>query len=414
MIDTMTMADNGKLIVGLDIGTSKVVAIVGALNGSGNIEVTGIGSHISRGLRRGAVVNIDETVNAITHAINEAELMAGCRIHSVYAGIAGSHVSGYNSSGTAAIQRRIVSSKDVEQVLESAKAYMIPAENRILHTIPQEYSIDGQKNIAKPLGMTGVRLEAQVHLVTCNINAAENIENCIRQCGLEVDGLVLEQLASSHAVLTEDELQRGVCMVDIGAGTTDIAIYVNGAIRHTAVIRAAGVQVTNDIAIVLNIPTESAEELKIKYGSAMKELASEGSAAIPFVDEHVECQEVSLHKMAAIIEARYRELFELTYQEIQDSGYNLMIPAGIVLTGGSSKIEGAVELARKVFQMPTRLGVPSSDNNLSDLVKNPIYSTGVGLVHYGQKHPVDYHYNESSSESQGFFSRFKNYFRSNF
>ncbi|OED40189.1 cell division protein FtsA [Endozoicomonas sp. (ex Bugula neritina AB1)] len=412
----MTSADNGSMIVGLDIGTSKVVAIVGELNGEGEIEVIGLGSCKSRGLKRGVVVNIDSTVHAIKRAMEEAELMAGCQIHSVYAGIAGNHIKSLNSHGIVAIREREVMPADIDRVIDAAQAVAIPADQRILHILPQEYVIDTQEGVKEPLGMSGVRLEAKVHLVTCAVNAAQNIENCIKKCGLEVDDIILEQLASSYSVLSEDEKELGVCMVDIGGGTTDIAIFTDGAIRHTAVIPIAGDQVTNDIAMALRTPTQNAEDIKIKYACALAKLTgADETIKVPSVGERPP-RELSRQSLAEVVEPRYDELFTLINAEIRRSGFEDLIPAGIVLTGGTSKIEGAVELAEEIFHMPVRLGVPQSVKGLTDVVCNPIYSTGVGLLHYGQKAQQD-GVNKSVSNKQqdvSLISRMKKWFQGNF
>jgi len=401
------------MIVGLDIGTSKVVAIVGELNAEGDIEVIGIGSQVSRGLKRGVVVNIDSTVVAIRRAIEEAELMAGCKIHSVYAGIAGSHIKSLNSHGIVAIREREVNSADIDRVIDAAQAVAIPADQRILHILPQEYAIDNQEGIKEPFGMSGVRLEAKVHLVTCAVNAAQNIENCIRRVGLEVDDIILEQLASSYSVLSEDEKELGVCMVDIGGGTTDIAIFTDGAIRHTAVIPIAGDQVTNDIAMALRTPTQNAEDLKIKYACALAQLAgADETIKVPSVGDRP-ARELSRQALAEVVEPRYDELFTLINAEIRRSGFDDLIPAGIVLTGGTSKIEGAIELAEEIFHMPVRLGMPQAVKGLSDVVSNPIYSTGVGLLHYGQKMQKDGLKKATVSKTQetGLFEKMKSWFQ---
>lgn len=409
----MTSADNGRMIVGLDIGTSKVVAIVGELNAEGEIEVIGIGSQVSRGLKRGVVVNIDSTVVAIRRAIEEAELMAGCKIHSVFAGIAGSHIKSLNSHGIVAIRDREVNSADIDRVIDAAQAVAVPADQRILHILPQEYAIDNQEGIKEPFGMSGVRLEAKVHLVTCAVNAAQNIENCIRRVGLEVDDIILEQLASSHSVLSEDEKELGVCMVDIGGGTTDIAIFTDGAIRHTAVIPIAGDQVTNDIAMALRTPTQNAEDLKIKYACALAQLAgADETIKVPSVGDRP-ARELSRQALAEVVEPRYDELFTLVNAEIRRSGFEDLIPAGIVLTGGTAKIEGAIELAEEIFHMPVRLGVPQSVKGLGDVVSNPIYSTGVGLLHYGQKMQKDGLKRATASKTQevGLLDKMKSWFQ---
>ncbi len=373
------------MVVGLDIGTSKVVAIVGEMNASGDIEVIGLGSHPSRGLKRGVVVNIESTVQSIQRAIEEAELMAGCRIHSVWAGIAGSHIRSLNSHGIVAIRDREVTTSDVDRVIDAARAVAIPADQKILHVLPQEYVIDDQEGVKEPLGMSGVRLEAKVHLVTCAVNSAQNIEKCIRRCGLEVEDVILEQLASSYAVLTEDEKELGVCLVDIGGGTTDIAIFTEGAIRHTAVIPIAGDQVTNDIAMALRTPTQHAEEIKIKYACALTQLAgADETIKVPSVGDRPS-RDLSRQALAEVVEPRYDELFTLIQAELRRSGFEDLVPAGIVLTGGTAKMEGVIELAEEIFHMPVRLGMPQHVKGLTDVVKNPIYSTGVGLLQFGMR-----------------------------
>lgn len=379
----MAQASGGKMIVGLDIGTSKVVAIVGEISQEGGLSVVGIGSHKSNGLKKGVVVNIDSTVQSIQRAVEEAELMAGCQIHSVYAGIAGNHIRSLNSHGIVAIKDREVYEQDIERVIDAAQAVAIPADQKVLHILPQEYVIDDQEGVKEPLGMSGVRLEAKVHLVTCAMNAAHNIEKCIRRCGLEVEDIILEQLASSYAVLTDDEKELGVCMVDIGGGTTDIAIFSEGAIRHTGVIPIAGDQVTNDIAMALRTPTQYAEEIKIKYACALAKLTgAEETIKVPSVGDRPH-RELSRQALAEVVEPRYEELFTLIQAELRRSGFEDMIPAGIVLTGGTSKMEGVIELAEEIFHMPVRLGAPQNINGLKDIVNNPIYSTGVGLLMYG-------------------------------
>jgi cell division protein FtsA len=404
-----------RMIVGLDIGTSKVVAIVGEVTGDGVIEVVGIGSHPSRGMKKGVVVNIESTVQSIQRAVEEAELMAGCQIHSVYVGIAGSHIRSLNSHGIVAIRDREVYSLDLERVIDAAQAVAIPADQKVLHILPQEYIIDNQEGIKEPLGMSGVRLEAKVHLVTCAVNAAQNIEKCIRRCGLEVEDIILEQLASSYAVLTEDEKELGVCLVDIGGGTTDIAIFTEGSIRHTGVIPIAGDQVTNDIAMALRTPTQHAEDIKIKYACALTQLAGAGETIkVPSVGDRPP-RDLSRQALAEVVEPRYDELFTLVQAELRRSGYEDLIPAGIVLTGGTSKMEGVVELAEEIFHMPVRLGVPHGVEGLTDIVKNAIFSTGVGLLQYGLKQQHAGPGRNSSSQSQeSLISRIKVWFQENF
>jgi len=408
------VVDN-KMIVALDIGTSKVVAIVGAITPEGELEVVGIGSHRSSGLKKGVVVNIESTVQSIQRAVEEAELMAGCQIHSVYAGIAGSHIRSLNSHGIVAIKDREVFPQDLERVIDAAQAVAIPADQKILHILPQEFLIDEQEGVKEPLGMSGVRLEAKVHLVTCAVNAAQNIEKCIRRCGLEVEDIILEQLASSYAVLTEDEKELGVCVVDIGGGTTDIAIFTEGAIRHTGVIPIAGDQVTNDIAMALRTPTPHAEEIKIKYACALAKLTGpDETIKVPSVGDR-EPRDLSRQALAEVVEPRYDELFTLVQAELRRSGFEDLIAAGIVLTGGTSKMEGVIELAEEIFHMPVRLGAPQNIRGLKDIVNNPIYSTGVGLLQYAVKQQQEgrsiSHVRESDDS---WFSRLKRLFQSQF
>ena len=407
-------SDRG-LIVGLDIGTSKVVALVGEIGPDGGIEVLGVGSHPSRGLKKGVVVNIESTVQSIQRAVEEAELMAGCEIHSVYAGIAGSHVRSLNSHGVVAIRDKEVSHGDVEHVIDAAKAVAIPADQKILHVLPQEFIIDGQEGIRDPIGMSGVRLEAKVHIVTGADSAAQNIEKCIQRCGLEVDDVVLEQLASSFAVLTEDEKELGVCLVDIGGGTTDLAVFSNGAIRHTAVIPIAGDQVTNDIAVSMRTPTQYAEDIKIRYACALSQLANpDESIEVPSVGDRP-ARRLARQTLAEIVEPRYEELFGLVREELRRSGFEEVIAAGIVLTGGSAKMEGAIELAEEVFHVPVRLGMPQHVNGLSDVVRNPIFSTGVGLLLYARdNHLPARGRGRRSANAKTALDRMKSWFQGNF
>ncbi|MDT8397180.1 MAG: cell division protein FtsA [Pseudomonadales bacterium] len=407
----MSNVSTGNMIVGLDIGTSKVVAIVGEINAEGGINIIGIGRHKSRGLKKGTVVNIESTVQSIQRAIAEAELMAGCQIHSVYAGIAGSHIRSMNSHGIVAIRDKEVYPADIDRVIDAAQAVAIPADQKVLHILPQEYIVDSQEGVKEPLGMSGVRLEAKVHLITCATNSMQNIEKCIRRCGLETDEIILEQLASSYAVLTEDEKELGVCIIDIGGGTTDIAIFTEGAIRHTGVIPIAGDQVTNDIAMALRTPTEHADEIKIKYACALAQLASpDEMIKVPGVGERAP-RELSRQALANVVEPRYEELFNLILSEIRRSGYEEMLAAGLVLTGGTSKMEGVMELAEEIFHMPVRIGLPCGVNGLADIVKNPIYSTGVGLLLYGLRQAQEREGLRGSRETKiNIFERVKNFF----
>ncbi len=412
----MAKRSDRQLLVGLDIGTSKVVAIVGELQADGTIEVIGIGSHPSRGLKKGVVVNIESTVQSIQRAVEEAELMAGCEIHSVYAGIAGSHVRSLNSHGIVAIKDKEVVQGDVDRVIDAAKAVAIPADQKILHVLPQEYIIDSQEGIRDPIGMSGVRLEAKVHIVTGADSAAQNIVKCVQRCGLAVDDIVLEQLASSYAVLTEDEKDLGVCLVDIGGGTTDIAVFGGGAIRHTAVIPIAGDQVTNDIAVSMRTPTQYAEDIKLKYACALSQLANpDETIEVPSVGDRPP-RRLARQTLAEIVEPRYEELFVLIRDELRRCGLEETVATGVVLTGGTAKMEGAIELAEEVFHMPVRLGVPQYVTGLTDVVGNPIHATGVGLLLYA-KSMADPRRAEGPLLGGGvknLMERMKNWFQGNF
>jgi cell division protein FtsA len=412
----MAKRSDRNLLVGLDIGTSKVVAIVGEIKPDGALEIIGIGSHPSRGLKKGVVVNIESTVQSIQRAVEEAELMAGCEIHSVYAGIAGSHVRSLNSHGIVAIKDKEVVQGDVERVIDAAKAVAIPADQKILHVLPQEYIIDSQEGIRDPIGMSGVRLEAKVHIVTGADSAAQNIVKCVQRCGLSVDDIVLEQLASSYAVLTEDEKDLGVCMVDIGGGTTDIAVFGGGAIRHTAVIPIAGDQITNDIAVSMRTPTQYAEDIKIKYACALSQLANpDETIEVPSVGDRPP-RRLARQTLAEIVEPRYEELFGLIRDELRRAGLEEQVATGIVLTGGSAKMEGAIELAEEVFHMPVRLGVPQYVSGLAEVVSNPIHATGVGLLLYA-KSELDAHRTEAPLLAGGvknLLERMKAWFQGNF
>lgn len=378
----MSRTPDKNLICGIDIGTSKVVALVAEVADNDTLHVIGVGVQPSRGLKKGVIVNIDTTVKAIQAAVEEAEHMADCEISTVSVGIAGSHVHSFTSNGVVAIRDQEVSNADVERVIEAAKAVAIPADQRILHILPQEFLIDNQEGIKEPVGMSGVRLEAKVHIISGSISAAQNIVKCINQCGLEVSDLVLEQLASSYSVLTEDEKDLGVCLVDIGGGTSDIAVFTEGAIRHTAVIPIAGSQVTSDIAHALRTPTQYAEAIKRQHGVALTSMARDDeSIEVPGVSERPG-RRLSMQTLASVIEARYEELFQLIDRNLKNSGFANDLSAGIVLTGGSSKLPGVLELAEEVFRIPVRLGVPQHTTGLNDVVCNPIHATGVGLLQY--------------------------------
>lgn len=403
-----------KLIIGLDIGTSKVVAIVGELSADNHVEVVGLGSHPSRGLKKGVVVNIESTVQSIKRAVEEAELMAGCQISSVYAGISGGHIRSLNSHGVVPIKDGEVTHGDVERVMDAARAVAIPSDQKILHILAQEFIIDGQEGIIDPIGMSGVRLEAKVHMVTGAVSAAQNIVKCVRRCGLEVDKIILQQLASSFSVLTEEEKELGVCLCDIGGGTTDIAVFISGAIHHSAVIPIAGDQATKDIAIALRTPTHHAEDMKIRYACALTQLANpEETIEVPSVGDRPP-RRLTRQTLAEVVEPRYEELFGLVAAELKRSGFEEMTAAGIVLTGGGSKMEGVIELAEEVFHMPVRQGVPKGVSGLVDVVRNPIYATGVGLLMFGVQESLSFTKGGRLGSSSSYFETMKNWFKGTF
>ncbi len=411
----MTKRNDKRLIVGLDIGTSKISAIVAEVGSDGDIEIIGMGKHAARGMKKGVVVNIESTMQSIKRGIEEAELMAGCEIHSVFVGVAGSHINSLNSHGMVAIRDKEVTTDDLERVMDAARAVAIPTDQKILHVLPQQFLIDDQEGIREPVGMSGVRLEVDVHMVTGAESAVQNIVKCIHRCDLEVDDIILEQLASSYSVLTEDEKELGVCMVDIGGGTTDVAIYQNGAIKHTRVFPVAGDQVTNDIAVALRTPTKYAEEIKIKHACALRQLTNpEETIEVPSVGDRPP-RRLARQVLAEVVEPRYEELFTLIKNELQRSGLEEFCASGVVLTGGSSKMEGVVELAEEVFHMPVRIGVPMEIEGLTDMVKDPRYATGVGLILFGKQNQE--HESFDFSESKGFsaiLARMKKWFQGNF
>ncbi|MFK5985022.1 MAG: cell division protein FtsA [Pseudomonadota bacterium] len=410
----MTRRTEKNLIVGLDIGTSKVVTIVAEINTAGEVEIIGMGEHPSRGMKKGVVVNIESTVNSIRRSVEEAELMAGCEIHSVNVGIAGSHISSMNSHGMVAIKDKEVTDEDVERVMDAARAVAIPADRKIIHIMPQQFLIDDQEGIREPVGMSGVRLEAKVHMVMGANSAAQNIIKSIQRCDLEVEDIILEQLASSYSVLTEDEKELGVCLVDIGGGTTDIAILTDGAIQHTKVFPVAGDQVTNDIAVALRTPTKYAEEIKRKYACCLRQLTNpDETIEVPGIGDRP-TRRLARQVLAEVVEPRYEELFSLIKTELQHSGFEDLCTAGIVLTGGSSKMEGAIELAEEVFHMPVRLGIPQNQKGLSDMIRDARYATGVGLLLFSKRHNDLYEYNNSESNMGGIFTRIKQWFQGGF
>jgi cell division protein FtsA len=405
-----------NIITGLDIGTSKIIALIGEVTIDGAIEIIGIGRHPSRGLKRGVVVDIEATVNSIQRAVQEAELMAGCEVRTVYAGIAGSHIRSLNSHGIVAIRDKEVSKADVERVIDAAKAVAIPADQKILHILPQEFIIDHQGSIREPIGMAGVRLESRVHIVTGSVSSAQNIVKCVRRCGLDVNDIILEQLASSHAVLTEDEKDLGVCLIDIGGGTTDIAIFSEGAIQHTAVIPIAGDQVTNDIAMALRTPTKAAESIKVSHGCALPELANVNDMLEVASVNDRPGRKISAKTLSDVVSARYEELFSLVRSELRRSGFEDRMAAGIVLTGGASNIIGAIELAELCFEMPVRKGCAHYVSGLAEATGNPSFATGVGLLLHGYQQQYEGGYNmpTQSDNSKNIWSKMKEWFQGNF
>jgi cell division protein FtsA len=412
----MNKAREGKnLIVGLDIGTSKIAATVGEITPDGRLDIIGMGSHGSRGLKKGVVVNIDSTVGAIQRALEEAELMADCKIREVFTGIAGSHIKGFNSHGMVAIKDKEVTQMDVDRVIETAKAVSIPTDQQILHILNQEFIIDGQEDVREPLGMSGVRLEVKVHIVTGAISAAQNIMKCVRRCGLEVRDLILQPLASATAVLSEDEKDLGVCLIDVGGGTTDMAVFSDGAIRHTAVIPIAGDQITNDIAMALRTPTKDAEDLKRAHGCALRQMASVNDVIeVPGVGDR-EPRQMSRQTLAEVIEPRVEELYSLVQAELRRSGFEDLMSSGIVITGGTSLMQGMVELGEEVFHMPVRLGVPDYKGGLAEVVRNPRYSTGVGLLLIGLQQQQRRELAKIQTGSfQSVLERMKSWFQGNF
>ena len=396
------MARSDEIVVGLDIGTTKIACIIGEVTDEG-IDIIGIGSHPSTGLRKGVVINIDATINSIRKAVDEAQLMAGCDVNTVYAGIAGGHIKGFNSRGIVAVKDKEVKQSDLVRVVDAARAVAMPMDRKIIHVIPQEYIIDDQDGIKEPLGMTGVRLEANVHIVTASVTSAQNIVKCANACGLHVADIVLEQLASSEAVLSDDEKELGVAVVDIGGGTTDIAIYSQGSLVHTAVLSIGGNHLTNDIAVGLRTPMAEAERIKQRYGSALSvKVSPEETIEVPSVGGRPP-RVLSRQILTEIIEPRVEEIFAYVGREIKNSGYEELIASGIVITGGTTILENMPELAEEVLGLPVRRGVPKGIGGLVDVVRNPKFATGVGLVLHGSEE-ADRHLFEP--QDHGLYRRF--------
>lgn len=406
--------DNRNLLVGLDIGTSKVVALVAEVHQDGEFDVIGIGNTPSKGIKKGVVVNIEDTVKSIQKALEEAEVMAQCRVENVYAGIAGNHIQSFNSTGMVAIRDKEVSAQDVERVIENAKPVNIQTDQQILHMLIQEYLIDNQEDVRDPIGMSGQKLEVRAHIVTGAVSAAQNIIKCIRRCGLEVNDLVLQPLCSSIAVLTDDEKELGVVLVDIGGGTTDIAVFGQGAIRYTEVIPLGGDQITNDIAMALRTPTIDAEDLKIQHGIAKQSLADPlAMIDVPGIGER-ESRPISKQSLAAVIEPRVEELFKFVVDALEGSGFSQMVPSGVVLTGGTNLMPGIVELAEDIFKKPARVGIPEYNGHLKEVLRNPKYATSIGLLREGRAQMVRGQEANQAGPLGGVVKRMREWFMGNF
>lgn len=406
--------ENKDLIVGLDIGTSKVVAVVAEVNDEGRLNVLALASQESKGLKKGVVVNIEETVGTISRVIQDIELMADCKVKDVYTGIAGSHIRSFNSTGMVAIKDKEVTSADIDRVIETARAMPIPTDQQTLHILTQEFVIDGQDGIREPIGMSGFKLEVSVHIVTGSVAAVQNIIKSVRRCGLEVSDLVLQPLASSYATLLDDEKDLGVCLVDIGGGTTDLAVFTQGAIRHTAVIPIAGDLITNDIAMALRTPTQHAEEIKINFGCAMNQLAAaEDSIEVAGVGDRPP-RKLSQRALADVIQPRIEELYQLVQDELRRSGFENLLSSGIVITGGAAQMPGMIELGEEIFHMPVRLGVPRYKGSLDDMLDNPRYSTVFGLLLEAQAQKKRGQKVADTQDFKQVLNRMKSWFERNF
>ncbi len=411
----MSKAAERKLVVGLDIGTSKISVAVGEITPDNQLSIIGVGNQPARGMDKGGVNDLNLVIQAIQRAINEAELMADCQISSIYLGISGKHISCQNENGMVPINDKEVIQEDVDNVIHTARSVPISAERRMLHVLPQEYSIDCQDGIKSPIGMSGVRMEAKVHIVTCANDMAKNLVKCVERCDLTADQLIFSALASSYAVLTEDEKELGVCVVDMGAGTMDISVFTGGTLRHTAVIPVAGNQVTSDISKIFRTPISHAEDIKVQYACALKQLVSmEESIDVPSVGGRP-ARSMSRHTLSEVVEPRYQELFELIQEEIRESGLEDQIAAGYVLTGGTAKMEGVLEFAEEIFQMPVRIANPLSMQGLKEYVDDPSYATVVGLLHYGMQASSETDSTNGKTEGvSDFWSRIHAWFKGEF
>ncbi|MDL1956691.1 MAG: cell division protein FtsA [Candidatus Desulfofervidus auxilii] len=410
------MARKGDLIVGLDIGTTKVCAVVAEPTQEGTLDIIGVGCHPSHGLRKGMVVNIEETINSIKKAVEEAEMMAGCEIRSVYTGIAGSHIQGFNNQGVIALKHREITAKDIERVIETAKMVSLPPERQIIHVLPQEFIVDDQGGIKDPRGMAGTRLEVKVHIVTASVTAVQNLVRCIQKAGLDVIELVLQPLAASESVLTEEEKILGVALVDLGGGTTDITIFGNDSLKYSTILAVGGTNITNDIAFGLRTPPSEAEKIKLKYGIATTSLLeNDEEIEIPSLGDK-KPRHVSRSVLAQIIEPRVEEILCLVEQELIRSQTKDILGSGVVLTGGSSLLPGLVELAEQIFNLPARIGYPREVGGLFDVIRNPIYATAVGLAKYGFKAQVGEGYRGWKKQTiwQRFFKNLKRWFKDAF
>jgi len=404
-----------NLVVGLDIGTSKISIAVGEITPDNQLSIVGVGNQPAHGMDKGGVNDLNLVIQSIQRAINEAELMADCQISSIYLGISGKHISCQNENGMVPINDKEVTQEDVDNVIHTARSVPISAERHMLHVLPQEFSIDCQDGIKSPIGMSGVRMEAKVHIVTCANDMAKNLVKCVERCHLTADQLIFSALASSYSILTDDEKELGICVVDMGAGTMDIAIFIGGALRHTAVIPVAGNQVTSDIAKIFRTPLSHAEDIKVQYACALRHLVSmEESIEVPSVGGRP-ARTMSRHTLSEVVEPRYHELFELIQEEVREAGLEDQIAAGYVLTGGTAKMEGVVEFAEEVFQMPVRLASPLAVQGLKESVDDPSYATVVGLLHYGmQSHQAGMKKTEKAEGMTGLWSRLQTWFKGEF